>query len=249
LTPILPPTYTAPMRTASYRPCTHIKPPPHNQNGFTFVDLLVVLVLLLILGAVFQWLVTGGSREHVIDGARAVAMKNKGSGVWKAIISANMEREAIKRGPLWPHEARLPIEQGGAGLRFTTATEYFKELMAGDDPEHPLVSDLRPELLSARGYPSNNATMLTAKNIAWRVTDLSGSFTNHDAFLISKDIPPVARSGASNDRVTLSRSGPFKGRRVVWVCRGGAVFDSRAKYVSTWDRFFQSTNNVPFLAD
>ncbi|MEI8353889.1 MAG: hypothetical protein WCG22_05210 [Lentisphaerota bacterium] len=91
--------------------------------------------------------------------------------------------------------------------------------------------------------------MLTAKNIAWRVTDLSGSFTNHDAFLISKDIPPVVRSGASTDRVTLSRSGPFKGSRVVWVCRGGDVFDSRAKYVSTWDRFFQSTNNVPFLAD
>ena len=237
------------MRMASYRLCTHIKRPTHNQNGFTFVDLLVVLVLLLILGAVFQWLVTGGSREHVIDGARAVAMKNKGSGVWKAIISANMEREAIKRGPLWPHEARLPIEQGGAGLRFTTATEYFKELMAGDDPEHSLASDLRPELLSGGGYPSTHITLLTAQNIAWRVADVSESFADGDAFLISKDIPPVARSGASNDPVTLSRSGPFKGRRVVWISRGGGTFDSRAKYVPNWGTFFKSTNNVPFLAD
>jgi hypothetical protein len=224
--------------------------PTHNQNGFTLVDLSFVLVLLSILGVlVFSWLATSGNREYFINTARAVEMKNKGRDVWIAIVSANNEREAIQRGPLWPHEARLPIEQGGAGLRFATATEYFKELMAGDDPEHPLVSDLRPELLSARGYPSTTATRLTAKNIAWRVTDLSGSFTNGDAFLISKDIPPVARSGASTDRVTLSRSGPLKGIRVVWVCYGGAVFDCRARF-ACWDRFFSlSTNNVPFLAD
>jgi type II secretory pathway pseudopilin PulG len=244
LTPILPPTYTAPMRTALYRPCTHIKTPPHNQNGFTLVDLLVVLVLLLILGVLLF-----PGRGHPIDQARAVAMKCKGRGVWVAIISANNEREAIKRGPLWPHEARLPIEQGGAGLHFATATDYFKELMAGDDPEHSLAPDLCPELLSARDYPSNNATRLTAQNIAWRVADVSESFADGDAFLISKDIPPVARSGASNDRVTLSRSGPFKGKHVVWVCRGGGVFDERAKHGPNWGTFFKSTNNVPFLAD
>jgi prepilin-type N-terminal cleavage/methylation domain-containing protein len=220
--------------------------PPHNQNGFTLVEMLVALVLLLILGAVYL---------HLLDLAKcgtsrgSVDMRQKGRGIWIAIVSANAEREAIQQGPLWPHEARLPIEQGGAGLHFATATGYFKELMAGDDPEHQLISDLRPDLLSANGYPSTNATTLTAKNIAWRVPDVSESFADSDAFLISKDIPPVARSGASTDRVTLSRSGPFKGRRVVWVCRGGGVFDSRAKYVSTWDRFFTSTNNVPFLAD
>jgi len=176
-------------------------------------------------------------------------MKNKGRGIWIAIVSANAEREAIRQGPLWPHEARLPIEQGGAGLHFATATEYFKELMAGDDPDHPLASDLCPELLSDGGYPSTNITLLTAQNIAWRVTDVSESFADGDAFLISKDIPPVARSGASTNRVTLSRSGPFKGKRVVWISRGGGTFDARAKFVSTWDRFFTSTNHVPFLDD
>jgi prepilin-type N-terminal cleavage/methylation domain-containing protein len=218
--------------------------PTHTQNGFTVVEMLVVLVLLLIVGAVLRNLAIS-EKDHGLQ----LAMKCKGRGVWGAIVSANMEREAIKRGPLWPHEARLPIEQGGAGLHFATATEYFKELMAGDDPEHQLAADLRPEDLSARGYPSAHATMLTAKNIAWRVADLSGSFANEDAFLISKDIQYVARSGAANDRVTRSRSGPFKGRRVVWISRGGGTFDSRAKYVPNWGTFFKSTNNVPFLAD
>jgi prepilin-type N-terminal cleavage/methylation domain-containing protein len=231
---------------ASYRPCAHIKPPPHNQNGFTLVEMLVALVLLLILGAVYLhllFLVNSGSAPG------QTAMKCKGRGVWVAIVSANSDREAIKRGPLWPHEARLPIEQGGAGLHFTTATGYFKELMAGEDPEHPLVSDLRPELLSARDYPSNTASRLTAQNIAWRVADVSESFADCDAFLISKDIQYVARSGAANDRVTRSRSGPFKGKHVVWVCRSGGVFDERAKHGPNWGTFFKSTNNVPFLAD
>jgi hypothetical protein len=218
---------------------------PHNQNGFTLVDLLLVLVLLWILAAVLQSMTIRWAK----DPGLLSAMKSKGRGVWVAIISANMEREAIKRGPLWPHEARLPIEQGGAGLHFASATEYFKELMAGDDPEHQLVPDLSPDLLVAKRYPSANATTPTAQNIAWRVADLSGSFTNEDAFLISKDIPPVARSGASNDPVTLSRSGPFKGRYVMWVRRGGDVFTGRPKYVPNWGTFFKSTNNVPFLAD
>ena len=234
------------MRMASYRPCAHMMRPTHTQNGFTLVEMLVALVLLLILGAVYFYLL---SAMDVSSSAESSSMKNKGRGIWVEIVSANTEREAMKRGPLWTHEARLPIEQGGAGLHFTTATGYFKELMAGDDPEHPLVSDLRPEYLSARDYPSNTASRLTAKNIAWRVPDVSESFADSDAFLISKDIPPVARSGASTDRVTLSRSGPFKGRLVVWVCRGGGVSTGRSKYVPNWGTFFKSTNNVPFLAD
>jgi prepilin-type N-terminal cleavage/methylation domain-containing protein len=101
--------------------------PTHTQNGFTLVEMLVALVLLLILGAVYLHLlsmVNGGSGS-------GVAMRNKGRGIWIAIVSANSEREAIRQGPLWPHEARLPIEQGGAGLRFTTATDLNIELGAG----------------------------------------------------------------------------------------------------------------------
>jgi hypothetical protein len=33
------------------------------------------------------------------------------------------------------------------------------------------------------------------------------------------------------------------------VTRGGGVYDTRKKYVTNWDMFFPSTNNVPFLAD
>jgi hypothetical protein len=188
--------------------------------------------------------------QKAMSGGPRAAAKSKGRDIWLAIMSANMERETFTKGPLWPHEARLPVDQGGAGLTFTNATEYFKQLMAGSDPDHQLVSDLNPKMLSAGGYPSvTNALILTAKNIAWHVADVSCSFTNTDAFLISKDIAQVTRSGASNAPVVFSRSGPFKGEYVFWITRGGAVFDVHKKYVTKWSIIFPSTNNVPFLPD
>jgi prepilin-type N-terminal cleavage/methylation domain-containing protein len=219
--------------------------PTHTQNGFALVEVLVVIAIIVLLVVAIRPGISDVS-EH----ARSTAMKTKGRGIWLAIMSANMEREAVKLGPLWPQEARLPVDQGGAGLIFTNASGYFKELMDGAAPEYQLAPDLKPEMLSASVYPAvTNALTLTARNIAWHVVDVSCSFTNTDAFLISKDLDPVTRSGASNAPVALSRSGPFRGKRVVWVTRGGGVYDTRKKYVTNWDMFFPSTNNVPFLAD
>jgi hypothetical protein len=161
-----------------------------------------------------------------------------------------MEREATELGPLWPHELRLPVDQGGGGQAFTTATEYFKILMTGERPEKQLVPDFRPEYLGGPGYPpTSTATALTANNIAWRVAEVSEGSLGGDAFMISKDLAPVTRSGASNEHVVLSRSGPYNGKYVVWVTRGGGVFHARKIYVTKWGAFFPSTNNVPFLPD
>jgi hypothetical protein len=218
--------------------------PTHNQNGSALVDLLFVIAIFVVLAVAMANWIQSAISDH------GTGIKSRGRGIWLAIMSANMEREAIKLGPLWPHEAKLPVDQGGAGLTFTNATGYFKELMAESNPGSPLAGDLKTEMLSARDWPmTNNATALTAKNIAWRVAEVSDSSASADAFLISKDIAPLSRSGASNDRVTYSRSGPFKGKHVVWVTRGGGVFITRKKFATKWGVFFPSTNNVPFLAD
>jgi hypothetical protein len=179
-------------------------------------------------------------------------LKNKGRCVVFAIIAENMERETREKNLLWPHEINLPYSMGGEQRPpVTGATDYFTWLMEGDRREDQLVRDLEPAMLSAPPYypTATNLSTLTPKNIAWRVADVSGTFTNGDAFLISKDIAPVAKSGASNDTVKLSRSGPFRGKRVVWVTCNGGVYDTRAKYVGNWGTFFKYTNNVPFLTD
>jgi prepilin-type N-terminal cleavage/methylation domain-containing protein len=215
------------------------------QKGFTLVEMLVVIAIIAILAAALFPAI-----QSAIDQARATAMKNKGRGVWVAIISSNMEREPLEKGPLWPYEFKLPVAQGGEGQTYTGAAEYFKKLMEGDRPEDQLVTDLKPEMLAASGFPSaGSASALGANNVAWRVAEVSDSFASGDAFMMSKDLGSVSTSGASNDVITLVANGPFKGRRIVWVTRGGGLYDARKKYARDWSTFFKLTNNVPMLAD
>jgi len=210
------------------------------QKGFTLVEMLVVIAIIAILAAALFPAI-----QSAIDQARATAMKNKGRGVWVALVSANMEREPLEKTPLWPVEAVLEFPT------ITTATLYFQKLMEGARPEDQLVSDMKPEMLSASGFPSaQNAASMVAANIGWRVANVSESFASADAFMISKDLEAVSTSGAdTNTAVNLVATGPFKGRRVLWVTRGGGVFDARKKYVSNWGTFFKLTNSVAFLAD
>jgi prepilin-type N-terminal cleavage/methylation domain-containing protein len=213
------------------------------QKGFTLVEMLVVIAIIAILAAALFPAI-----QSAMDQARAAAMKSKGRGVWLAIMSANKEREPLEKGALWPAEAKVEF------ATITTAPLYFDKLM-GDAgtvtrPEDQLASDLRPEMLSASGFPpaANGAAPLTA-NIAWHVAEVSDSFASADAFLISKDLAlSGTTSGATtNTAVDLSTTGPFKGRRILWVTRGGGVFDAKKKYVSTWEAFYKLTNSVPFL--
>jgi hypothetical protein len=217
----------------------------HEQSEISLVEVLVVIAVTGALAwVIVQWLAAAG------DSARTSALKNRGRGIWVSIISANMEREPFKRCPLWPYEFTLPVDQGGAGQTCAGASDYFRKLMEGDRPESQLVTDLKPEMLASSGfYPAASAATLTPANIAWRVAEVSEGFASGDAFMITKDLAAVARSGASNDVITLSRRGPYKGKRVVWVTRGGGVYDARRKYARNWGVFFNQTNNVPFLAD
>jgi len=223
-----------------------MKTPVEDRGGSTLVESAIVIAIILVLAAaIYLWV------RNAVDQARATSMKSRGRGVWLSIVSANMEREPAGQGPVWPQELRLPVEQGGECRSFTTATEYFRVLMAGDSPVKQLVSDLKPEMLSdGWHYPSTPlAANLTAENIAWRMADMSDDFPSSVAFLISKDMSPVLRSGASNEWVTLNRLGPLRGRRIVWLTRGGGLFDARKKYVPTWGVLFPRTNSVPFLPD
>jgi len=138
-----------------------------------------------------------------------------------------------------------------------TAPQYFNKLMADGaatiTPEEQLVSDLKPEMLSGSGYPAPTTAAadlaVTSSNIAWRVMNISDSFVSAAAFMVSKDIATQSAEIKDTTAVTLDVLGPFKGRRVLWVTRGGGLFDSKKKYVKDWERMLKCTNSVTMLAD
>lgn len=209
------------------------------MKGFTLVEMLVVIAIIAILAAALFPAI-----QTAIDQARATAMKNKGRGVWLAVSSANMEREPLEKGPLWPTEAIAEFSD------ITSATLYFKKLMEGGTPENQLVSDLKPEMLSGSGYKAaDSVDTLTATNIAWRVLKISDASLSASAFMVSKDIATSSDSITASTTVTLDPLGPFKGRRVLWVTRGGGLFDSKRKYVSNWEPLLKSTNAVTMMTD
>ncbi|NLF85070.1 MAG: prepilin-type N-terminal cleavage/methylation domain-containing protein, partial [Lentisphaerae bacterium] len=52
-------------------------------KGFTLVEMLVVIAIIAILAAALFPAIS-----NAMDAARATAMKNKGRGIWAAILSA-----------------------------------------------------------------------------------------------------------------------------------------------------------------
>jgi prepilin-type N-terminal cleavage/methylation domain-containing protein len=118
-----------------------------NSKGFTLVEMLVVIAIISVLAAALFPAI-----QNAISTASATALKQKGRGVWVAITSANMEREPLNLGVLWPTELEEDASVG-------TAVAYFNYLLSDgnntgtttDDPDLRVVADLTPDALVASG--------------------------------------------------------------------------------------------------
>lgn len=200
-------------------------------KGFTLVEMLVVIAIIAILaGALFPAI------SNAMDSARATAMKNKGRGIWSAILSANMEREPLNLGPLWPVETKKDTGDSSA--------KYFTYLLSDGETttevagtaDDRLVSDLTPEALIAQGIqPHTGGGAVPDKNIAWRVAEIGDTAPAELPFLVSKNVDDNELSSAKDEndkaRITLMEGKPFGRKRAVWVAKGGGIFDARPKYL------------------
>ncbi len=216
-------------------------------KGFTLVEMLVVIAIIAILAAALFPAIS-----NAMDSARATAMKQKGRGIWAAILSANMEREPLNLGPLWPAELK-----GDTG----DSAKYFTYLLSdGEDTaeisgasEDRLVSDLSPESLIAQGIqPHTGGGALEDKNIAWRVAEVGDTTAAEIPFLVSKNVEDnelVSASGEDDTaRLSLMEGKPFGRKRAVWVAKGGGVFDARSKYLYNKIVMGINTTNVTLWA-
>ena len=202
-------------------------------KGFTLVEMLVVIAIIAILAAALFPAIS-----NAMDAARATAMKNKGRGIWAAILSANMEREPLNMGPLWPAEIKAELK-GETG-----SSKYFTYLLSDGEnttavsgtSDDRLVSDLTPESLIAQGIqPHTGSGSVADKNIAWRVAEISDTTPGEIPFLFSKNVEDNELQSAANEtdnaRISLTEGKPFGKKRAVWVSKGGGIFDARSKYL------------------
>lgn len=217
------------------------------MTGFTLVEMLVVIAIIAILAsALFPAI------QNAMGQAQATAMKNKGRGIWVAINSANMEREPLNLGPVWPEDL-VTAEENSIG---ESTKEYFTYLMSeggtdkgslAESTEDQVVSDLSPSSLIASGITPGKDS-LEDKNIAWSVCRIGDNSPAELPFLFSKNMSDKELKGS--DASGASKLGldgdmkPFGNSRAVWVTRGGGVFDARKKYLTNYQVMGDVTNTI-----
>lgn len=166
-----------------------------------------------------------------VDQARTTSMKNRGRGIWTAILSGSMEREEKGLPALWPREM---------GLRGSeSSTEYFRRLLSDEagaiteDTERRLASDLSPEIFAGPGLRlAVSAAAFAAENNAWQVVCIDSNAPTEAPFLISRNVD-FGEWLTPTSKPRFIRSGPLNLRHVVWVTRGGGIYDARFKTFRT----------------
>ena len=202
-------------------------------RGFTLVEMLVVIAIIAILAAALFPAIS-----NAMDAARATAMKNKGRGIWTAIMSANMEREPLNLRTLWPDDLK-----NTPGVSIAVTADYFSYLMSNGDGESiaakddRMVYDLEPESLIAQGVTAFKGTgKIPAENIAWRIAEVGALSAAEIPFLLSKNVAADTLSSVTDaeiegESIPLADGlPPFGSKRAVWVTFGGGVFDARRRY-------------------
>jgi hypothetical protein len=159
-----------------------------------------------------------------IDGARATSMRSRARGLWAAVLSDSMEREARGLPALWPREL------GFTGTERSTA--YFRRLLSDEagalteDPGRRLAASLGPWTLGGPGLPeAPSVDAFSAAHNAWQVVCVDSNAPPTYPFLISRNVD-LGEWLTPTSSLRVIRSGPLNLRHVVWVTRGGGIFDA-----------------------
>jgi len=212
-------------------------------NGFTLIEMLVVIAIIAILAAALFPAITGA-----IEQAKATALKNKGRSIWAAVITANAEREPLSLPSVWPGD--LPGYTSG-----TKATDYFKFLMGmpftagalGTTAGDPICEDLKLATLTGAGATTaSSLSSMGDANCAWYALNVCAATNSaEDAFIFTKNIGFASLTAPLTSTVmpTGINPGVVNIKRGVFVTFGGSCIDLRAKYLTSTNWLVGSTNS------
>lgn len=216
------------------------------KQGFTLVELLVVIGILGILSAALFPAISNAVMQ-----ANMTAVGTRGRDIYVAIIGANTEREPLGLGNVWPKtkkpEGVDASDKDIANQGYTSSSDYFYDLVDGEnigkDAWSPYVAGLDYSKLAGAGVSAKSGTgKLNAENNMWciggnirdEMEDIIPILVtrNFDCSKLSKDLEDATETKKIDSWNSATYKAPFSNKAFVMIRKGGAIFKARDKYAS-----------------
>jgi hypothetical protein len=231
------------------------------QKALLWCGVVVVITMFFVVAIILIC----NSTLFMIDRHGEPPVSMRGRNIYVAITSANVDREALGLGNLWP-KTQLPNgiddSTNDIGTKiFTNSSDYFYELYdganVGTDQHDPYLKGFDYSKLAASGVPAKvGGGGLTAENNMWAI---AANITEDDAdiipVLITRNVDVklleyvINHGGATSNsemRVAIGAGEyktPFGDMGFVCVRKGGGTFNVQAKYATV--RYVFNSQTLP----
>ena len=187
--------------------------------------------------------------------ANMTAMSTRAKDIYVAIVSANMERESLGLGTVWPRSGQK-MEEGDdiSKMRFENSSDYFSVLCdsgkLGTRDWTPYVFGFDYSKCAGAGVPAKEEPgRLTAANNAWIVAaNVTDDMPDWLPLFITRNVDPASFIPEAGDlreqyiRPSGKHITPFGNKGFVMIRKGGAVVRMRLGRHSNLATVYQGTD-------